>query len=300
MKMTPNQQIQDCIVIGAGPGGLQGALHLARFNRKVLLFDRGGGRTRHAKHLVNYLGHRMISGSELIRTGIEQVKSFGVEVIRAEVDSVQQEKHFLVLTARHEYAARYIIGATGARENIPPIKNLGRFFAESIFTCVSCDGHLTTGKKLVILGNSAASIRLALGMKQMYTKDITLVMSTCAPPEGFAEILAEENIRFLCGQGAMMLGDEHLTGVQLTDSTIIEAEAVMLSLGARLNDSYLKDLGLDRNEADGKFLVNAHSESSLPGLYLTGALCQGHAQAIIAAGQGAAAAIDINRKLLAL
>ncbi len=298
--MADNRKIYDCIVIGAGPGGLQGALHLARFNREVLLLDRGGGRTRHARHLVNYLGLRKISGGELIKTGLNQVKSFGVEVILAEVKSLQLDRYFQVRAAKHRFRSRFVIGASGARENIPPIINLGRFFAESVFTCVSCDGYLTTGKKLVILGNSGESVRLALGMKQMFTDDITLVLAHCPAPEGFAEILAEEHIRLICGRAEEFLGVDTLDGVRLADSSVIEAEMIMLSLGATLNDDYLAGLHLQRQETTGKFLVNAHNESSLAGLYLTGALCRGHAQAIIAAGQGAAAAIDINQKLLGL
>jgi thioredoxin reductase (NADPH) len=298
--MADNGKIYDCIVVGAGPGGLQGALHLARFNRNVLLLDRGGGRTRHARHLVNYLGLPEIRGTELIKTGLSQVKRFGVEVISAEVKSLQPDRYFQVRTTKHRFRCRYVIGASGAQENIPPIKNLGRFFAESVLTCVSCDGYLTIGKKLVILGNSGESVRLALAMKQMYTDDITLVLTDCPAPEGFAEILAEEHIRLICGRVEEMVGEEKLTGVRLADSSVIAAEMVMLSLGARLNDGYLAGLHLRRQETSGKYLVNAHNESSLAGLYLTGALCLGHAQAIIAAGQGAAAAIDINQKLLGL
>ncbi len=47
-------------------------------------------------------------------------------------------------------------------------------------------------------------------------------------------------------------------------------------------------------------MTGSSNESSLPGLYVVGAMKQGHSQAIIAAGQGAAAAIDINQKLLEL
>jgi len=300
MNQSTDAKVYDCIVIGAGPGGLQGALHLARFNRDVLLLDRGGGRTRLAKHLVNYLGHSHITGSELIDTGLSQVKRFGVSVVKAKVAAVTKDKYFRVLTEEAEYRGEFIIGASGARENIPQLKNLSPYFAEFIFTCVACDGYQTTGKKLVILGNSIESIRLALGMKQMYTSDITLVYSDSELPQSAAGMLAEENIRLIRGQAVEILGNEQLNGVKLSDSTSIGAQAVMLSLGATLNDEYLEDLELKRNEADGKFLVNTHSESSLNGLYLTGSLCQGHAQAIIAAGQGAVAAMEINRRLLEL
>lgn len=290
----------DCIVVGAGPGGLQAALHLARFNRNVLILDRGGGRTRHARQIVNYLGHSYINGGELIDTGLAQVKRFGVKVIKATVNEVAREEHFVVRTADEVYFSQFVIGASGAREKLPDLKNMGRFFGITVFTCVTCDGYLTTGKKLVILGNSAESLRLALGMKKMYTDDISLVVFDCELPQGSAEILREENIRLLEGRADKILGDDRLTGIQLTDSTIIAADAVMLSLGAALNDSYLKDLELRRNEADGKYLINAHNESSYPGLYLTGSLCEGHTQAIIAAGQGAVAAVDINQKMLEL
>ena len=42
-------RVYDCIIIGAGPRGLQAALYLRSFNRDVLLIDRGGGRTMHPK-----------------------------------------------------------------------------------------------------------------------------------------------------------------------------------------------------------------------------------------------------------
>lgn len=90
----------DCIIIGAGPGGLQAAIHLARFNRKVILLEQGGGRTRHALHLENYLGLEATSGKELVDTGIRQIKSFGVEFSREQVSSLQTGTDFTVGTER--------------------------------------------------------------------------------------------------------------------------------------------------------------------------------------------------------
>jgi thioredoxin reductase len=36
--------LYDCIIIGAGPGGLQAAIYPGRYNRKTLIIDRGGER----------------------------------------------------------------------------------------------------------------------------------------------------------------------------------------------------------------------------------------------------------------
>jgi len=58
------EELFDCIVIGAGPGGLQACIHLGRYNFRVLLFHRPGGRTHHAKHIENYLGLRAVPGPD--------------------------------------------------------------------------------------------------------------------------------------------------------------------------------------------------------------------------------------------
>ena len=43
--MDESSKVYDCIIVGAGPGGLQAAIYLGRYNRKVLILDRSGGRT---------------------------------------------------------------------------------------------------------------------------------------------------------------------------------------------------------------------------------------------------------------
>ncbi|MBI4680308.1 MAG: NAD(P)/FAD-dependent oxidoreductase, partial [Nitrospirae bacterium] len=82
------EKIYDCIIIGAGPGGMQAAIYLGRYNRNVLLLDRGGGRTRHARHVENFLTQKSISGKEIIETGLEQARSFNVEIERGLVTKI--------------------------------------------------------------------------------------------------------------------------------------------------------------------------------------------------------------------
>jgi thioredoxin reductase len=51
------------------------------------------------------------------------------------------------------------------------------------------------------------------------------------------------------------------------------------------------------SDAEGfKIVTKAAGESSIPGLFVLGALRQGHSQAIISAGQGAEAAIEISTR----
>jgi thioredoxin reductase (NADPH) len=295
-----DQQRFDCIIIGAGPGGLQAAIHLGRFNRRVLLLHRPGGRTTHARHIENFLGLKLTSGPELIETGLAQVEHFGGAVRRQTATRIEKREVFLVEAEGEVFHSPYVIAASGANEILPRIKNLGRFFARSFHTCVDCDGYRTIGKKLLLMGNSMNSVRLAFGMQRMFTKDVSLLAVDFTISEVDRDLLGEDGIKVFEGVPMALLGEEELEGVELGDGRVIPCEAVMAGFGMRLNDDYLAGLPLKRDGAGFKILTGHNCETSVPGLYAVGTLREGHAQAIIAAGQGAAVAIEINQRLLQL
>ena len=295
-----NSLVYDAIIVGAGPGGLQAAIYLGRFNRAVLILDRSGGRTWHAKRIENFLTHPFISGSDIIRRGIEQAKSFGSVFEKATATSITKRDTFEVRTADKSYLSRFVIASSGAYDNLPPIEGVHRFLGSGFYTCVDCDGYKTTGKKLVIIGNSLKTVHLAIAMKKMFTNDITLILYFFQAPEEYREELSEEGIRLINGRPMKIKGSEKIEGVELEDGSVVECEAIMSHFGYKLNDGYMEKLGLKRDSQGFKYIVGPAYESSLTGLYIVGPLNQGNDQAIIAAGEGAVAAIDINKRLLDL
>jgi len=295
-----DQQRFDCVIIGAGPGGLQAAIHLGRFNRRVLLLHRPGGRTAHARHIENFLGLKLTTGPDLIETGLSQAEHFGVVVRREAATRIEKGGDFLVEAGAVVYHAPYVIAASGATEPLPQIKNLGRHFARNFHTCVDCDGYRTIGKKLLLMGNSMNSVRLAFAMQRMFTRDVSLLAVDFRISEDDREILGEDGITVYEGVPMALHGEEQLEAVELTDGRVISCEAVMAGFGMRLNDDYLAGLPLKRDGAGFKILTGHNCETSEQGLYAIGTLREGHAQAIIAAGQGAMVAIEINQRLLQL
>jgi len=291
-------KIYDCTIIGAGPGGLQAAIYLGRFNRDVLLIDRGGGRTAHAKSVENFLTQRAISGKEIIKLGMEQAKSFNVRIENAIVTSVVKKEHFNVQAGDVFYRSQFVIVSSGVQDNFPPLENFHRFLGTSFFTCVDCDGFKTSGKKLIIIGNTINSVRLAFGMKEMYTDDIALILYFYDPPDDYKEELRNEGIRLIKGEPIRIIGDERIEAVELKNGTRIPCEAVMSNFGFKLSDKFLKGLELKRDAKGFKYVVNNAYESSVNGLYIVGPLNTGNDQVVIAAGEGAVAAIDINKRLL--
>jgi thioredoxin reductase (NADPH) len=291
----------DCIVIGAGPGGLQACIHLGRYNFRVLLFHTPGGRTSYAKHLENYLGLRLVSGPELLETGLSQVRSFGVTIENAKVDRVTPwEGLFEVQAGGKTWRSRFVIAASGARETLAPFKNLHRFFGHSYYTCMICDGYRTTGKKLLVIDRTVNGVRLSVGMKQMYTRDVTFLAHGFTLAPVYRQLLEEEGIGLVEGRPEELLGETVLEGVRMSDGRVIPCEAILGWGGISLNDEYLEGLNLER-DADGfKIVTRGNGESSVPGIFVLGALRTGHSQAIISAGQGADAAIEISTRIVEL
>lgn len=291
------KKVYDCIIVGAGPGGLQAAIYLGRFNRSVILLDRGGGRTSHARHIENFLTRKVISGKEIIEIGTEQARSFNVDVKKTSVTKVLKKDLFEVFTKEEKYASKFVIVSTGGLENLPSIENIHKFFGSSFFTCVDCDGYRTTGKKLAVIGNSIHTVRLAFAMKKMYTKDITLVLYFFDPPGDFQELLQEEGIPLIKGRPVRIIGNDRIEAIELQDGSRVDCEVIMSDFGFKLNDGFLSDLPL-KKDGHGRYIVSHNFESSMDGLYIVGPLNTGNDQAIIAAGEGATAAIDMNKRLL--
>ena len=293
------EHVYDCIVIGAGPGGLQASIYLGRYNRDVLLLDRSGGRTWHARHIENVLTHREISGSEIIERGMEQVRRVNVQIERKKVISVRKDVLFNVTADdAASYCSRYVIVSSGVYDILPPLENIFPFLGISYFTCIDCDGYKTTHKKVVVLGDHLQSVNIALAMKQMFTKDITYIPYRLSLPDSAEEVLEEEGIRLLTAEPVRIIGAVNMEALELRSGERVPCEAIMASFGIKLNDEFLSGIVL-KKDADGfKYVVNTSYESSLNGLYIVGPLNTGQDQVIIAAGEGAVAAIDINKRLL--
>jgi len=229
------------------------------------------------------------------------VKNFGVAIENAKVDRLSgREGNFEVLAGGKTYRSRYVIAASGAKETLAPFKNLYRFYGHSYFTCMICDGYRTTGKKLVVIDRTATGVRMSVAMKRMYTTDVTFIAHGFTPAPVYRTLLEEEGIRLVGGRPEELLGEKTLEGVRMADNSVIPCEAILGWGGISLNDEYLSGLDLER-DADGfKVATKANGESSIPGLFVVGSLRVGHSQAIISAGQGAEAAIEVSTRIVEL
>src|SRR4051812_49673258 len=125
MKM--DQGVYDCIVVGAGPAGLSGALFLARYRRRVLTFHNSSPRNLYSHGVHGFLGHHGITPQELLARGRDEVAAHGGLVIEGCVTKVEKigAEHFRVTTGDEKdveagtFEARRLLLATGLRDQTP-------------------------------------------------------------------------------------------------------------------------------------------------------------------------------------
>ncbi len=109
----------DVLVSGGGPAGLSAALFAQKNGLETTLLDTDKT-WMHKAHLFNYLGVGSIDGSAFLETARAQVDSFGVNRIQdSEVTDVSAtDDGFIAETADGEYAAEYLVLATGANRDL--------------------------------------------------------------------------------------------------------------------------------------------------------------------------------------
>jgi thioredoxin reductase len=161
----------DALVIGGGPAGLSAAIYLARYNRSVIVFDSGHGRSTHHQINHNYLGFpggvptvkiRDLGRKQLAE--YEKVKLYEHKVERISGDAVSG---FLAHTQEHDYTGRVVVIATGVLDHFPHFHGWEPYVGVSMFWCITCDGYESKGKNILVVGHTNDSASEAMQLHSL-------------------------------------------------------------------------------------------------------------------------------------
>lgn len=298
MSSTPHL---DVAIAGGGPAGLAAALWLARYRRRVTVFDAGSSRNQPAWAVHGYPGLADPAPASLRSALREQARSAGASVERGEIVAVQGEKDaFTVRTAEdRSIIARRVILAYGMRDYIPAIEGVEELYGSSVFHCPDCDGPGVTGRRVAVLGWDRRGANLALYLLT-WTDQVILLAHGC-PLELDAHALdtlrsngvairTEVVERAVAENGA-------LRHVRLNGGDCVDIDALFFHLGTEPRCPLAADLGcaLDDN---GYIRVDRGQETSVPGVHAAGDIT-GHPHLVVtAAAGGVHAALAIHRSLL--
>ncbi len=304
------EKLYDCIVIGAGPAGLSAALFLARYRHRVLTFHHNGPRNLYSHGVHGFLGHHGILPAALLARGRDEVTQHGGLIMEACVTSVEQiaDEHFRVTAGDGEpsttqtFDARRLVLATGLRDLLPDCPGFRNFYGATVHHCPDCDGFEVTGKRVAVLGRGRETVGFTLGLLT-WTDQLTLITNG---DEGditdeHRARLARFRIPITQRVIAALEGDKEkclLERVCFDDGSTLEADALFFNLGTVPASELHEQLGCKLDEECGLVWVDDAQQTSVRGVYAAGDLTPNSQLAVVAAAEGAMAAIHIHKSLI--
>jgi thioredoxin reductase len=302
-------KLYDCIVVGAGPAGLSASLFLARYLHPVLTFHHNSPRNEYAHGVHGFLGHHGISPAELLARGRDEVTTHGGLIAEACVTGVKKisDDHFRVTTGVDDqevrtFEARRLLLATGLRDLTPDCPGFREFYGVSVHHCPDCDGYESRNKRIAVLGSGKKTVGYALSLLT-WTDKITLITG------GQAGDMSADDRRRLGSFNidehdkgiAALEGDndsKQLSQILLSDNNSLECDALFFNLGTEFASDLHEMLGCQLDEECGLIWVDQTQQTSVTGVYAAGDVTPNSQLAIVAAAEGAMAAIHIHQSLI--
>ncbi|MEM9032999.1 MAG: bifunctional NAD(P)/FAD-dependent oxidoreductase/class I SAM-dependent methyltransferase [Actinomycetota bacterium] len=289
------ERTTDVAIIGGSAAGLAAGLQLGRVRRDVIVLDAGDPRNAPAAHSHSYLGHEGIPPAELTTIGRAEVRSYGVEVLHQTVTAVDRtdDGRFRVdLASGHAVVARRVLVATGLVDELPDVDGLTEHWGETVIHCPFCHGFEHRDRRLVQLVIHPAGLHMTPLLGGL-ARDLTVVLHEGVDPTAQElDDLRAAGIAIVDTPARRIVTDVDgaLTGIELTDGSTIDADAVVTGVRFRPRAEALASLGL--TPVPHPIGLGTHIESeptgatSVPGVYVAGNVTDPSQQVLQAAANG--------------
>jgi thioredoxin reductase len=291
----------DVVIVGAGPAGLSAALVLGRCRRRVLVCDAGHPRNAASRALHGFLTRDGIEPAEFLRLGREQLGPY--ETIELRHTKVTEAHRLasgfeVTLTSGERVSSRKLLLATGVVDDVPAIEGLAELYGRSVFHCPYCDGWEERDQPVAVYGRGESGLGLALELL-LWSHD--LVLCTDGPSglsEGDLKRLERHDIKLREDPIVRLEGSNGtLERIVFANGESLARNAMFFSSSQRQSSDLAQKLGCEFTE-QGCVDTGDYETTKVPGLYVAGDASRLVQFVIVAASEGAQAAVAINKELI--
>lgn len=294
----------DLLIIGGGPAGLNAGLYAMRKGLKTgIITSEIGGQLHNTSDVDNFLGFQLIQGKDLSDQFLSHINALEVPILKnvfVKRITPNNQDFELLLSDGKVLKSKTILIATGGKPRRLEVEGEKEFANKGVSYCTTCDAPFFKDKHVIVAGggNSAAEAVIDL---VPWAKKITVVHRSNWRAD---QILLDKHKKIdkltvhLNTQITKIIGTEKMEGIEVLDkekktSYRIDADGIFIEIGTIPNSQLVEHL-VKVNEL-GEIIVDEHQMSSLPGLFAAGDVTeQPYKQIIIAAAEGAKAALAIN------
>ena len=274
---------------------------LGRCRREVLLCDSGHYRNVRAQAMHGYLTRDGLAPPELLRLGREELRRYpSVHWRPVAVAHIERlEPGFRVtLSDGASFDTRAVLLATGVADRLPAVAGLEERYGTSVFHCPYCDGWEVRDRRLVAYGRGEKGSGLALLLRR-WSSDVTLLTDGPAGirPERRRQ-LAEHGIALRHDRVARLHGaGRSLESVVFANGQVLPADALFFAGDQAQASSLPAQLGCAFNRK-GTVRCGKGATTGIKHLFVAGDASEDTQLVVVAASEGAQAAVAINTALL--
>ncbi len=259
-----------------------------------------GGQLARVTLIENYPGTGPVSGTEIIRRTESMVRKYSN--VRIELDEVvrviPEESMYRVLTrSGHEYRTYAVIVASGKMPRRLRVPDEEKYLGRGLSYCVVCDAPFFRGRRVLLVSTYKPGLKMEISILGLYCSVLYWVPES-VPEDVINDVVSElrDKVQVLRGYKVKsIVGDEKVRGVVLEgpdgSEVKLDVDGVFVELGYEFRTDFIKDL-VQTNER-GEIVIDTLCRTSREGIFAAGDVTAvPFKQAIIAAGQGATAALS--------
>lgn len=284
----------DVVIVGAGPAGLQAAIHASRKKVSVLVLGKKSKSSLFKAHVENMCCLFNTTGKTMLETGRKQAENFGSRFMDTDILKITQDKNHFVLDTEigAKLTCKALILATGTARNKLKIRGEKELIGRGISYCVDCDGNFYRGEEVAVVGSESAAAHGALTLAEIAGK-VHLICDDLKVSEALLSQLNGSEVVIHHGSKIKEIaGEDQVNALILDDGTTLSASGVFIELGAKGLMELATTLGVALDDEMKFIQTDKGQRTNIPGIFAAGDICGPPWQVAKAVGEGCVAGIN--------
>ena len=301
--------MENVIIVGTGCAGLTAAIYTARANLSPLVLEGRlpGGQLTTTTAVENFPGFpEGVDGPELVQRMHQQAEKFGSRFKYGVVEEFEPGTPHRIKVDGSWMETKALIIASGASPRYIGIEGENALIGHGLTSCATCDGAFYRNVPVCVVGGGDSACeeatfltRFASEVYLIHRRDslrASKIMADRALANPKVKPVWNSLVTGYITDAAGEVSGVHVKNVLTGETSELALKCVFVAIGHEPNTApFRQSLTTDSN---GYLVQTTGTRTNIPGVFAAGDVADHvYRQAITAAGQGCAAAIEAERWL---